>query len=77
MQEQIDKGFANPSWRLHFHSATITHLQALNSDHRPLLLNLKNVQNTLPSISILNQCGSPIHKLLQSSTMSGTRLHLY
>lgn len=40
IQAQQDHGFANDVWRLLFPEATIIHLAAIQSDHRPLLLKL-------------------------------------
>lgn len=48
VQERLDRGFANPPWKLAFSDATITHLQALNSDHRPLLFQIRLAQPSLP-----------------------------
>lgn len=38
-QERLDRGFISDDWRVLFPPAYITYLTALNSDHRPLLLN--------------------------------------
>lgn len=38
IQERLDTGYANKEWKLKFPEAKITHLAALKSDHRPLLL---------------------------------------
>lgn len=46
MQDRLDRGFANPSWRLKYPNATITHLHSIRSDHRPLLFQLKFAQIT-------------------------------
>lgn len=40
--------FANADWRVLFPNATVTHLPALQSDHRPLLLELSPVNEGLP-----------------------------
>lgn len=39
IQERLVRGFANGAWRLLFPTASITHLSALQSNHRPLLIN--------------------------------------
>lgn len=39
IQERINRGFINESWRLLFPHSSLTHLLAVNSDHRPILLN--------------------------------------
>lgn len=36
--ERLDKGFANGQWRILFPNASVSHLLAFNSDHRPILL---------------------------------------
>lgn len=38
IQEKLDRGMANEEWKFKFPKATITHLVALISDHKPLLL---------------------------------------
>ena len=38
--ERIDRCFANPSWRLLYPEASITHLPRVFSDHCPILLEL-------------------------------------
>lgn len=38
IQEHLDCGFANTSWRILFPKATVTHLSTLHLDHRPILL---------------------------------------
>lgn len=37
IQERLDRAFANGSWRTRYPNATITHLPASHSDHKPLL----------------------------------------
>lgn len=41
-----DRGVSNVEWRLQFPEASILHLPTLKSDHKPLLLCLKNVMQT-------------------------------
>lgn len=48
IQEQLDRGFANADWRTAFPEATITHLPAIESDHRLLLLQMNPSTNDLP-----------------------------
>lgn len=48
VQERLDRGFANPSWKLAYPEATITHIQAFRSDHRPLLFQLYSSQPSMP-----------------------------
>lgn len=48
IQERLDKGFANANWQIHFPNATIYHLVALNSDHKPLLLDTNPRLQTTP-----------------------------
>lgn len=48
IQERIDRGFINGSWRLLFLQVFVTHLLALNSDHRPLLLHTTPNQDSGP-----------------------------
>lgn len=38
IQERLDRAFTNDTWRIHHPNATITHLPALYSDHKPFLL---------------------------------------
>ena len=38
--ERIDRSFANPSWRLLYPEASVTHLPRIFSDHCPVLLEL-------------------------------------
>ena len=38
--ERIDRCFANPSWRILFPEALVTHLPRVFSDHYPILLEL-------------------------------------
>lgn len=40
VKERLDMGVSNLAWRLAFPDASITHLAALKSDHKPLLLSL-------------------------------------
>lgn len=40
IQIRLDRGLANSTWRLMFPKAEITHLTAISSDHRPLLLHI-------------------------------------
>lgn len=40
IQERLDRGFSNETWKLMFPHALITHLSALQSDHKPLHLQL-------------------------------------
>lgn len=47
IQERLDRGLINAEWRLLFPSAYISHLTALNSDHRPLLLDTNPTTNPL------------------------------
>lgn len=47
VQERLDRGFANSSWKLTYPEASITHLQAFRSDHRPLLFQLYSSQPSL------------------------------
>lgn len=39
IQEQLDRCFANGEWRTLYPSACISHLIAIHSDHRPILIN--------------------------------------
>ncbi|KAK3012315.1 hypothetical protein RJ639_012615 [Escallonia herrerae] len=39
IRERLDRGLANPQWRLLFLNASIKHLPAHQSDHNPILLN--------------------------------------
>lgn len=39
IQERLDKGMINSAWRMMFPNPYVSHLTALHSDHRPLLLN--------------------------------------
>lgn len=48
MQEQLDRAFANAAWKLKFPNATITHLPAIRSDHKPLLFQSNPTQSHLP-----------------------------
>lgn len=38
IQERLDRGIAKEEWRIRFPEAKISHLVALNSNHKPLLL---------------------------------------
>lgn len=38
IQERLDRGLSNTRWRLLFPQATIHHLLAFRSDHKPLIL---------------------------------------
>lgn len=48
IQERLDWAFANESWRINYLNATITHLQALQSNHKPLLFQMNPNPSTLP-----------------------------
>lgn len=48
IQERLDRGFSNDEWRLVFPEATITHLPAIQSDHKPLQLQLQPTIDHLP-----------------------------
>lgn len=48
IQERLDRGFANASWRIKFPLATVSHLLALHSDHRPLFFQIKGTSTQLP-----------------------------
>lgn len=48
IQERLDKGIANEEWKLYFLEAKITHLTALTSDHKPLLLQTNPHMDDLP-----------------------------
>lgn len=48
IQERLDRGFANANWRVMFPSATITHLPVIQSDHKPLLMQLNQRTENLP-----------------------------
>lgn len=48
IQERLDRGFANDIWKMRFPNAAITHLSALHSDHKPLLLQLHSQPDHLP-----------------------------
>lgn len=50
IQERLDKGIANEEWKLMFPDAKITHLAALNSDHKLFLL--KTNPSSKPSMTI-------------------------
>lgn len=39
IQERLNRGFANGDWKLLYPNAHITHLTALHSDHRPIVIN--------------------------------------
>lgn len=38
IQERLDRGFTNDKWKIRFQEVTTIHLQAIHSDHRPLLV---------------------------------------
>lgn len=44
----MDRGFANPAWKLQFLETTIHHLLAIHSDHKPLLIHTTPPPNSLP-----------------------------
>lgn len=46
IKERLDQGIANAEWKFLFSEAVITHLPALNSDHKPILL-----QTNPPTVS--------------------------
>lgn len=48
IQERIDRGLANDSWRILFPHANITHLVTIKSDHCPLLLQTSPPVHHLP-----------------------------
>lgn len=48
IQERLDRGIANEEWSVLFPEAKITHLVALQLDHRPLLLHLEPQIFALP-----------------------------
>lgn len=48
IQERLDRGLINGPGRLLFPQASITHLLALNSDHRPLLMHTSPNLTSLP-----------------------------
>lgn len=48
IQERLDRGFANAQWKLRFSNASISHLMALFSYHRPLLFQTKTPSDNLP-----------------------------
>lgn len=48
IQERLDRGFVNDAWRIRFPNATITHLPRIQSNHKPLLLQLKPIRDNLP-----------------------------
>lgn len=48
IQERLDRGFTNAEWRIMFPNASIKHLPAIQSDHRPLLLELNPTIDNLP-----------------------------
>lgn len=48
IQERLDRGFANDAWKLLFNHASITHLTAFNSNHRPILLQTDPPRCSLP-----------------------------
>lgn len=48
IQERLDRGFANSPWRILFPEATVTHLSALQSDHRPILLHTSPPSTSKP-----------------------------
>lgn len=48
IQERLDRGFANSQWKLRYPNASITHLTALFSDHRPLLFQTRTSTDNLP-----------------------------
>lgn len=48
IQERLDRGFINGEWRTIFPQAYVSHLTALNSDHRPLLLHTNPVTSASP-----------------------------
>lgn len=39
IQERLDRGFANGAWKALFPTFSLTHLPAIKSDHRPILIN--------------------------------------
>lgn len=41
IQERLDRGFCTSTWRIQFPHASIHHLPAYNSDHKPLLLHTR------------------------------------
>lgn len=43
IQERLDKSFENDEWRLMFSQALVSHLAALDFDHKPILLKLYRV----------------------------------
>ncbi|KAL4638398.1 hypothetical protein ACB092_03G143700 [Castanea dentata] len=45
IQCRLDRCWANPAWKAFFVEANVTHLARVNSDHCPLLLNLKPVES--------------------------------
>lgn len=48
IQERLDRGFANSSWRLLYPEASIHHLTAYHSDHRPILLLTDSLHSSSP-----------------------------
>lgn len=48
IQERLDRGLINGDWRAAFPNAFLTHLTALQSDHRPLLLNFNPYNSHIP-----------------------------
>lgn len=39
IKERLDRAFVNGEWKRRHPNATVTHLRALNLDHKPILLN--------------------------------------
>lgn len=48
IQEWLDRCFVNNEWRLLYPNMVISHLPALPSDHRPILINLTPPSSNRP-----------------------------
>lgn len=58
IQERRDRGFANAKWRCMYPNATITHMPAIQSNHRPLLLEFYPETDKLPKPFKFESIGS-------------------
>lgn len=48
IQERLDRGFSNDKWKLQFPNASVTHLIACCSDHKPLLITTRSSHDNIP-----------------------------
>ncbi|KAK3042146.1 hypothetical protein RJ639_001266 [Escallonia herrerae] len=48
IRERLDRGFGNTQWCVLFPNASIKHLPAVNSDHKPILLNTSGSSHSEP-----------------------------